>query len=239
MSSTTMRGCSLMSATQRPLVKHARKPKPNARQFAPAGRDDGFAVPGSATTSAGSAKTISGWSRSPGPSSAARPRREQRKTLVTALDELVRKPSPIGAMIESQGDPAMASPVGILTNGGVWPSINGTLIWALAMADGALAWDEWKKNSLAMHAEAYPEIWYGIWSGPDYLQLGAIEISRADHVRRSSISRSQDANGPGIQLDRLSSYEYASPRLAALQRGQAAGPRISRRRGQLHADIFL
>jgi len=30
-----------------------------------------------------------------------------------------------------------------------------------------LAWDEWKKNSLAMHAEAYPDIWYGIWSGPD------------------------------------------------------------------------
>jgi len=93
---------------------------------------------------------------------------EQRKILVTVLDELVRKPSPIGAMLESHGDPAMASPFGVLTNGGVWPSINGTLIWALAMADGALAWDEWKKNSLAMHAEAYPEIWYGIWSGPDY-----------------------------------------------------------------------
>jgi hypothetical protein len=93
---------------------------------------------------------------------------EQRKTLVAALDELVRKPSPIGAMLESHGDPAMASPFGVLTNGGVWPSINGTLIWALALEDGAQAWDEWKKNSLAMHAEAYPEIWYGIWSGPDY-----------------------------------------------------------------------
>jgi hypothetical protein len=93
---------------------------------------------------------------------------EQSKTLVGALDELVRKPSPIGAMLLSQGDPAMASPAGVLTNGGVWPSINGTLIWALALTDGALAWDEWKKNSLAMHADAYPEIWYGIWSGPDY-----------------------------------------------------------------------
>ena len=92
---------------------------------------------------------------------------EQRQTLVATLDELVRKPSPIGAMIENQGDPAMASPAGVLTNGGIWPSINGTLIWALASVDGALGWDEWKKNSLAMHAEAYPEIWYGIWSGPD------------------------------------------------------------------------
>jgi hypothetical protein len=30
-----------------------------------------------------------------------------------------------------------------------------------------MAWDEWKKNSLARHAEVYPEVWYGIWSGPD------------------------------------------------------------------------
>jgi hypothetical protein len=61
----------------------------------------------------------------------------------------------------------MGTPAGTMTNGGIWPSINGTLIWALALEDGKLAWDEWKKNSLALHAEAYPEIWYGIWSGPD------------------------------------------------------------------------
>jgi hypothetical protein len=30
-----------------------------------------------------------------------------------------------------------------------------------------MAWDEWKKNSLARHAEVYPDFWYGIWSGPD------------------------------------------------------------------------
>jgi hypothetical protein len=92
---------------------------------------------------------------------------EQQKTLVTSLDELVRDPSPIGAMVQSKGDPTMRSPVGTGTNGGVWPSINGTLIWALALVNGAKAWDEWKKNSLALHAEKYPEIWYGIWSGPD------------------------------------------------------------------------
>jgi hypothetical protein len=92
---------------------------------------------------------------------------EQRKILVSALDEFVRKPSPIGALLQNPGDPTMRTPVGTLTNGGIWPSINGTLIWALALVDGARAWDEWKKNSLAMHAEAYPEIWYGIWSGPD------------------------------------------------------------------------
>jgi Glycosyl hydrolase 36 superfamily, catalytic domain/Glycosyltransferase family 36 len=92
---------------------------------------------------------------------------DQRATLVTSLYEMVRKPSPIGAMVQSQGDPTMNSRVGTGTNGGVWPSINGTLIWALALVDGAQAWDEWKKNCLALHAEAYPDVWYGIWSGPD------------------------------------------------------------------------
>ena len=56
---------------------------------------------------------------------------------------------------------------GVLTNGGVWPSINGTLIWALAKSNPDLAWDEYKKNSFANHADKYPDIWYGIWSGPD------------------------------------------------------------------------
>ncbi|MGH9759783.1 MAG: hypothetical protein ACREAC_02960, partial [Blastocatellia bacterium] len=49
----------------------------------------------------------------------------------------------------------------------VWPSLNATLIWALAMVDGKMAWDEWKKNSFARHAEVYPEVWYQTWSGPD------------------------------------------------------------------------
>ena len=92
---------------------------------------------------------------------------EQSAELLKSMNELVRSPSPIGAMIQSKGTPAMNSPVWTMENGGVWPSINGTLIWALALEDGAMAWDEWKKNSLARHAEVYPNVWYGIWSGPD------------------------------------------------------------------------
>jgi hypothetical protein len=92
---------------------------------------------------------------------------EQNKTLVASIDELLRHPSPIGAMILDKGENLPGKQPGILENGGVWPSINGTLIWALAMIDPRIAWDEWKKNCLSAHAEAYPNIWYGIWSGPD------------------------------------------------------------------------
>ena len=92
---------------------------------------------------------------------------EQTEQLVNNINELMRKPSPIGAMLMSRTLKEIEARPGTLTNAGIWPSINGTLVWALAQVDGKLAWEEWKKNSLAFHAEAYPDVWYGTWSGPD------------------------------------------------------------------------
>lgn len=92
---------------------------------------------------------------------------QQTEQLTKNINELVRTPSPIGALLMSHSLVEISTPPGTLTNAAVWPSINGTLVWALALVDGKLAWDEWKKNSLACHAEAYPDVWYGIWSGPD------------------------------------------------------------------------
>ena len=94
---------------------------------------------------------------------------EQAETLVQSIDEGMRKPSKIGAMILAKINEQMVGAPGTGTNAGIWASINGTLIWALAKVNGSLAWDEWKKNTLAMHAELYPDIWFGIWSGPDTL----------------------------------------------------------------------
>lgn len=87
--------------------------------------------------------------------------------LVTSINELARKPSPIGALLQSQPDPTMKDEPGTGTNGGIFAAINGTLIWALALVNGEMAWDEWLKNTLARHSETYPEMWFGIWSGPD------------------------------------------------------------------------
>lgn len=99
---------------------------------------------------------------------------EQTRTLVESIDRELRRPSPIGAIQLTTGPDqvqkgAWHTEPGTSVNGGVWPSLNQTLIWALAGSDGAMAWDEWKKNSFARHAEVYPEIWYGTWSGPDVL----------------------------------------------------------------------
>src|SRR5580704_291362 len=99
---------------------------------------------------------------------------QQTRTLISNIDRELRQVSPIGAIQLSQGSDqvqrgAWHSEPGMQSNGGVWPSLNQTLIWALAGIDGAMAWDEWKKNSFARHAEVYPEVWYGTWSGPDVL----------------------------------------------------------------------
>ncbi|MGC9052322.1 MAG: GH36-type glycosyl hydrolase domain-containing protein [Candidatus Hydrogenedens sp.] len=53
------------------------------------------------------------------------------------------------------------------TNGGVWYAINAWLSWAWSECNPQEAWDFLLKNTLFTHAEVYPHIWYGIWSGPD------------------------------------------------------------------------
>ncbi|MFW9999368.1 MAG: GH36-type glycosyl hydrolase domain-containing protein [Candidatus Hodarchaeota archaeon] len=90
---------------------------------------------------------------------------EQTNVLIKSIDQLLRDPSPIGALLHSKGFEGKI--IGMAANAGIWYSINGTLIWALSKVDGKMAWDEWKKNTLVYHAENYPDIWYGIWSGPD------------------------------------------------------------------------
>src|SRR5581483_10072642 len=99
---------------------------------------------------------------------------DQTATLVKQIDENLRRPSLIGAMQISDSPDRIGNGVwkiepGTSVAGGVWPSLNQVLIWALSSVNGTMAWDEWKKNSFARHAEVYPEIWYGTWSGPDVL----------------------------------------------------------------------
>ncbi len=90
----------------------------------------------------------------------------EKMILVQSINELVRKPSKIGARLHSKGIDSIRN-IGQGVNAGIWSSINGTLIWALSLVDGQMGWDEWKKNTLAYHAENFPDVWYGIWSGPD------------------------------------------------------------------------
>ena len=98
--------------------------------------------------------------------------REQSRSLIQVIDEQLRRSSPIGAMQMNLSSDSLAPGTiepGTSINGGIWPSLNASLIWALAQAEPAMAWDEWKKNSFAFHSEAYPDVWYNTWSGGDTL----------------------------------------------------------------------
>jgi hypothetical protein len=102
------------------------------------------------------------------------PDEDETKILVENLDKHLRSESPIGAVIaHPPRDSTMEAKLdldpdgGNLFWGGVWYDLNGTLIWALGEHVPELAWDELYKNSFESHASAYPQVWFGIWSGPD------------------------------------------------------------------------
>jgi hypothetical protein len=51
--------------------------------------------------------------------------------------------------------------------GGIWPVANAWLTGAYARRNRNEAWSSFIRNTLAAHAEKYPDLWYGIWTGPD------------------------------------------------------------------------
>jgi hypothetical protein len=111
--------------------------------------------------------------------------------LVRNIDQLLRQPSTLGALVMGPGPDgaALGIDIGTSMNRGISPTLNGWLVWALAQMDAerpcnerkpgltgryaepctpsSMAWDEWTRDSLAQHAEIYPDIWYETWSGPD------------------------------------------------------------------------
>lgn len=94
---------------------------------------------------------------------------EQAQSLLATLQAGQRANSPLGTRLRW---PPKQSQVndgtwGDSTAGGIWYSINMTLIWAAAHVDAAFAWDEWRRMTLGSHTAAYPEIWEGTLSGPD------------------------------------------------------------------------
>jgi Glycosyl hydrolase 36 superfamily, catalytic domain/Glycosyltransferase family 36 len=76
-----------------------------------------------------------------------------REKLIDAIATKLDDPSPIGATLTPGSQ--------------VWPAISALLTWGYARSDPARAWGHFTRNTMAAHALAFPEDWYGIWSGPD------------------------------------------------------------------------
>ncbi|MCG8419878.1 MAG: hypothetical protein MJE77_18245 [Proteobacteria bacterium] len=91
---------------------------------------------------------------------------EQAQLLVDGIAASNSAISPGG--MASQGPfltPGTGTPGNWLSLSG--PTIEGLLTRTRTIGARELAWTEFKKQTLANHATKFPQLWYGIWSGPD------------------------------------------------------------------------
>ncbi len=78
-----------------------------------------------------------------------------REKTIEAVRTQLDEPSPAGAALRPGGM--------------VWPAISAILTEGYARTRPDLAWAHYVRNTMAAHAKAYPDVWFGIWSGPDGL----------------------------------------------------------------------
>ncbi len=84
----------------------------------------------------------------------------------SALLDLVARDmdTPIGPMTTIG---AVAGDIDAPQVGGVWPVASAWLTEAYGLDDPARGYDSLIRNTLFRHAEEFPSLWYGVWSGPD------------------------------------------------------------------------
>ncbi len=95
--------------------------------------------------------------------------RDQALRIVNEIFEQLDKPSNIGQYISYPAQKTILNilPKGWDVNGGIWHAMNNLLTWAYSKYDKEKAYHSLVKNSMMQRAETYPNLWYGIWSGPD------------------------------------------------------------------------
>ncbi|MHA1280865.1 MAG: GH36-type glycosyl hydrolase domain-containing protein [Promethearchaeota archaeon] len=94
---------------------------------------------------------------------------EHAAKLIKQIYENLDKHSPIGQYISypAQKTKFNLLPEGWDVNGGIWHAMNSLLTWGYSIYDSEKAINSLIKNSMTRRAEVYPDLWYGIWSGPD------------------------------------------------------------------------
>ncbi len=90
---------------------------------------------------------------------------ERRAALLALIDE--RMETSIGAVSNIPLGDGGSGGIDQPQLAGVWPVANAWLTEAWSLQDPAAAWSSFIRNTLAAHADAYPGIWYGVWTGPD------------------------------------------------------------------------
>jgi hypothetical protein len=117
-----------------------------------------------------------------------------RGLLLSSIAEELDDEAPTGATLWSGGQ--------------VWPAISGLLTWGYAQHEPDRAWDHLARNTMTAHALAFPEVWYGIWSGPD--GMSSEGGSRPGESWDSVVT-------PMVDFPVQNNNQHAMPMLAALR----------------------
>lgn len=89
--------------------------------------------------------------------------KEQANTVIDFIKKYTMDPSPIGTLKQ-----VLAPGIkGNVHDNWIWWAMNGILIWGMTNYRNEVAFEEFIKNSLANHADVYPDIWGGTLSGAD------------------------------------------------------------------------
>lgn len=142
---------------------------------------------------------------------------ERRATLVDTVGELLDDPSPVGPTII---DHPHRVRMGMLAdgwdcNGGVWAALGGLAVTAFARHDRGRACSSLVRQSLEHRRLAYPDVWYGQWSGPD-----AVNSRMGDRPGETFV---QPAT-PMVEFPAMNSNVHAGALLGLLAVARAADP---------------
>jgi hypothetical protein len=129
--------------------------------------------------------------------------RAEREKLAAVVFEKLDKPSPTGAALAEGGQ--------------VWPAISGLLTWGYRRLDEERAFAHLRKDTLLGHAGAYPDIWYGIWTGPDGTNGAAAPPRNFDKPRSGPGEAWFSIVTPMTDFPAFNNNAHAMPLLASLR----------------------
>lgn len=164
--------------------------------------------------------------------------RARRAGLVRTIAERCDDPSPIGPAILDRPHRVR---LGMLAdgwdcNGGVWAALCGLTGWAYALVDPERAEALLGRISFAGQQAAYPDIWYGQWTGPDARnswmgdRVGETFVHPATPMTEFSALNSNAHAGPLLALEKLRTCGSDRPLRSVGRPGPTAFPDIDQAR---------
>lgn len=141
------------------------------------------------------------------------PDRAQAKTLLANVGKYLEEKSTTSLYQFWYLKPPSVDIEGVTDPGASNPVISALAVWGFAQYDPARAWHALLRNTMARKAEVYPDIWYGIWSGPDahytniHPQAGQTWASVATPQKDFPVLNSNQHNGPLLGLLRVAGLQ--------------------------------